>query len=105
MKTVNNDRHLDPPEEKEAVFCEHCGQEKEWEYFPGGLGDGYYRCPNHFCPALFDTKSIQFQMAITIVDMGETIEDLKTDKKRLMKRLAELENQTSNKPLTLTEPE
>jgi hypothetical protein len=74
--TRAHNAHLTPPDEPEAVMCEHCGEEMIAKY------DGM-KCFNDFCPSKFDEDSTERAMAIELVEAFEEIESLKAKVKRL----------------------
>ena len=70
---VNNDRHLDPPDEQENV-CEYCGETIEF-YSPKGFWEPL--CPNKFCPSKFEDETIEMEMAEKIVDLQDELKTIK----------------------------
>ena len=49
----NWDKYLDPPDEPEAVFCDECGEEMEYNKW-GDWMRHYMECRNPFCPGKHD---------------------------------------------------
>jgi hypothetical protein len=104
MNDINNgyDRHLDPPDSDEAIFCEYCGQEMElipdYEQY-AYLKSTYYKCMNQFCPEKFDIKcgTTVIEMANHLAEVEQELLDLKIAYKQLLNVAKERLTQSQSK--------
>ncbi len=75
-----SERHLDPPEEAEAVFCEECSAEMENanKNYMHIRGTGIEMvCNNPDCPSKFEEGTDAHRLAVIVADQAETIERLR----------------------------
>ena len=77
---MTNDWNLEdtrqPPEYPEAIFCDDCGEETEviQDYWGGAES---FVCKNPMCPIQFNVLSIEWEMAVLIVELKEENHKLK----------------------------
>jgi hypothetical protein len=99
---INNgyDRHLDPPDSDEAVFCEFCGQEMEHkEDFSGE----YNVCINLYCPIFFVGKAED--MANHLVEVEQELRDTQSSLKYVRARLSNVQLIRERREKTIEELE
>jgi uncharacterized protein HemY len=88
MMDINNgyDRHLDPPDSDEAIFCEYCGQEMEYI-----VSDASFWCENQFCPEKW-TNEIVHNMAEHLVEVEQELRDTQLKLKSTQNTLGYVRN-------------